>query len=226
DLRLLDAERARALIDAAGKIERGEGEGGLMRHFPVDVFQTGSGTSTNMNANEVIANLVCLAKGAPIGSSKNADYIAKGGVHPNDHGNMGQSSNDTFPTAMHVAAAVRIRNGLIPAIERLADALDAKASAFHEIIKIGRTHLQDATPIRLGQEFGGYAAQMRIGVERLHGALEGLCELALGGTAVGTGINTHPEFGTRVAAELAKATGAPFKEARNHFEAQHAKDAV
>src|SRR5690606_21364247 len=113
-----------------------------------------------------------------------------------------------------------------PAIERLADALDAKASAFHEIIKIGRTHLQDATPIRLGQEFGGYAAQMRIGAERLHGALGGLCELALGGTAAGTGINTHPECGARVAAELARATGAPFKEARNHFEAQHAKDAV
>jgi fumarate hydratase class II len=121
---------------------------------------------------------------------------------------------------------VRIKTGLIPAIERLADALDAKASAFHDIIKIGRTHLQDATPNRLGQEFSGYAAQMRIGVERLHGALDGLCELALGGTAVGTGINTHPEFGARVAAELAKRTGVNFKEARNHFEAQHAKDAV
>jgi fumarate hydratase class II len=226
DLGLLDAERARAIIDAAERIELRDVPGGLMMHFPVDVFQTGSGTSTNMNANEVIANLVCLAKGAPIGSSKNPEYIAKGGVHPNDHVNMGQSSNDTFPTAMHLAAAVRIKTGLIPAIERLADALDAKASAFHDIIKIGRTHLQDATPIRLGQEFSGYAAQMRIGVERLHGALDGLCELALGGTAVGTGINTHPEFGARVAAELAKRTGVNFKEARNHFEAQHAKDAV
>jgi fumarate hydratase class II len=226
DLGLLDDGRASAIIDAAGRIEKGDVPGGVMKHFPVDVFQTGSGTSTNMNVNEVIANLVCVAKGAPIGSSKNADYIAKGGVHPNDHVNMGQSSNDTFPTAMHVAAAVRIRSGLIPAIERLADALDAKASAFTEIIKIGRTHLQDATPIRLGQEFSGYAAQMRIGVERLHGALDGLTELALGGTAVGTGINTHPEFGARVAKELAKKTGVPFKEARNHFEAQHAKDAV
>lgn len=228
DLGLLDDGRASAIIDAAARIERGDlpGAGGMMRHFPVDVFQTGSGTSTNMNVNEVIANLVCLAKGAPIGSSKNADYIAKGGVHPNDHVNMGQSSNDTFPTAMHVAAAVRIKSGLIPAVERLADALDRKANEFAEIIKIGRTHLQDATPIRLGQEFSGFAAQMRIGVERLHGALEGLTELALGGTAVGTGINTHPEFGSRVAKELAKKTGVAFKEARNHFEAQHAKDAV
>lgn len=225
-LGLLDTERAEAIIQAAGRIERGDMPGGLMRHFPVDVFQTGSGTSTNMNANEVIANLVCVARGAAIGSSKNADYIAKGGVHPNDHVNMGQSSNDTFPTAMHVAAAVRIKDGLIPAIERLADALDAKAAAFNEVIKIGRTHLQDATPIRLGQEFSGYAAQMRIGVERLHGALDGLTELPLGGTAVGTGINTHPEFGARVAKELAKKTGVAFKEARNHFEAQHAKDAV
>ncbi|MBX3351913.1 MAG: class II fumarate hydratase [Phycisphaeraceae bacterium] len=226
DLGLLDHARAQAIVDATGRLERGDLPGGVMRHFPVDVFQTGSGTSTNMNVNEVVANLVCVAKGAPIGSSKNADYIGQGGVHPNDHVNMGQSSNDTFPTAMHVAAAVRIKAGLIPAVERLADALDAKAAAFMDIIKIGRTHLQDATPIRLGQEFSGYAAQMRIGVERLHGALEGLCELALGGTAVGTGINTHPEFGARVAAALAKRTGVPFREARNHFEAQHAKDAV
>ena len=225
DLGLLDDGRASAIIDAAGRIEKGDVPGGVMKHFPVDVFQTGSGTSTNMNVNEVIANLVCVAKGAPIGSSKNADYIAKGGVHPNDHVNMGQSSNDTFPTAMHIAAAVKIREELLPAVARLAEGLEEKARAWGKIVKIGRTHLQDATPIRLGQEFSGYASQMRHAEERLHRALHALGELPIGGTAVGTGINCHEEFGPLVCAQLTQATGIHFREAANHFEAQHAKDA-
>ncbi len=223
----LDRERADAIMGACRQILHGLPEqGGLGRHFPIDIFQTGSGTSTNMNVNEVVANLVCLARGAAIGSSKDPAYLEAGGVHPNDHVNMGQSSNDTFPTAMHVAAATAIKNDLLPAVDRLAKTLEAKAEAWDGIVKIGRTHLQDATPIRLGQEFGGFAAQMRHGEERLHRALRTLGELALGGTAVGTGINTHPEFGSRVAAELTEETGIHFREAANHFEAQHAKDGV
>ncbi|MEZ6317507.1 MAG: class II fumarate hydratase [Phycisphaerales bacterium] len=223
----LDEGRCSAIIGACRQIMAGMPEqGGIARHFPVDIFQTGSGTSTNMNANEVIANLVCLDRGAPIGSSKNKAYLDDGGVHPNDHVNMGQSSNDTFPTAMHIAAAVAIKDRLLPAVGKLATALEAKAAAWDDVIKIGRTHLQDATPIRLGQEFSGYAAQMRHAEERLHRALHALGELAIGGTAVGTGINTHPEFAGKVAAELTEETGIHFREAANHFEAQHAKDAV
>ncbi len=223
----LDQDRGAAIMSACRQILHGLDEhAGLGTHFPIDIFQTGSGTSTNMNVNEVVANLVCLARGAPIGSSKSKDYLEGGGVHPNDHVNMGQSSNDTFPTAMHVGAALAIKNDLLPAIERLRQDLDAKAKAWDSIVKIGRTHIQDATPIRLGQEFSGYAAQMRHAEERLHRALHTLGELALGGTAVGTGINTHPEFGARVAAELTEETGIHFREASNHFEAQHAKDAV
>ena len=225
DLGLLNAERAGAIVEAASAI----GQGKHHEHFPVDVFQTGSGTSTNMNANEVIANLVCVARGAPAGSSKNADYVGDretgGGVHPNDHVNMGQSSNDTFPTAMHVAAAYDIEKHLKPALELLAGMLEKKAQAWDDVVKIGRTHLQDATPIRLGQEFSGYAAQVRHGLERCDRMLETLAELPIGGTAVGTGINTHREFGSRVAAWLTDTLGVRFREARNHFEAQHAKDA-
>ncbi len=226
-LGLIDEPRAEAIVAACAKVERGLPEhGGLARHFPVDVFQTGSGTSTNMNANEVIANLVCLAKGKPIGFSKDAAYLQAGGVHPNDHVNMGQSSNDTFPTAMNVAAAVAITGRLIPALHALAVELEKKARQWDGIVKIGRTHLQDATPIRLGQEFSGFAAQVRHGVDRLNRALDALAELAIGGTAVGTGINTHTDFARLVAADLAERTGVPFREADNHFEAQHARDCI
>jgi len=221
----LDEARAKAIEQACSQIEAGLGDhGGLAAQFPVDTFQTGSGTSTNMNANEVIANLICLARNKPIGNSKNADYLEAGGVHPNDHVNMGQSSNDTFPTAMHVAAAVELRDRLVPALEALANALDEKARAWDTIVKIGRTHLQDATPIRVGQEFAGYAQQARLGAARAQRAIEALTELAIGGTAVGTGINTHPKFGGMVAASLAQKTGIAFREAENHCEAQHAKD--
>ena len=227
ELGKLDAGRAEAIVEACGQVEAGlTDRGGLARHFPVDIYQTGSGTSTNMNANEVIANLVCIARGAEIGSSKDAAYLEAGGVHPNDHVNMGQSSNDTFPTAMNVALAVAIRERLLPAVARMATELEAKAKAWDDIVKIGRTHVQDATPIRLGQEFSGYAAQMREAERRLNGAIDALCPLALGGTAVGTGINTHKEFGGRVAAKLAERTGVPFREAANHFEAQHTRDCV
>lgn len=227
DLGKLDAERAAAIVRACEEIGSGLSErGGLGRHFPVDVFQTGSGTSTNMNANEVIANLVCLARGAPIGSSKDPMYLEAGGVHPNDHVNMGQSSNDTFPTAMNVAIALSIRDHLAPAVRGLAEALEAKSRAWDDVVKIGRTHLQDATPIRLGQEFSGFAAQAREAERRLDAAVEALLPLAIGGTAVGTGLNTHREFGSRVAARLAERTGVPFREAANHFEAQHSRDCV
>lgn len=224
-LHRLSEPRAKAIMEACREIEDGlPALGGLAPHFPVDIFQTGSGTSTNMNVNEVVANIVCLRRHKPIGSSKDAQYLADGGVHPNDHVNMGQSSNDTFPTAMHLAAAIQIHNELLPAIKRLAESLDAKAKAWDKLVKIGRTHLQDATPIRLGQEFSGFASQIHHAEERLHRALHTLGELAIGGTAVGTGINTHEQFGSMVAAELTRVTGIHFREAPNHFEAQHAKD--
>jgi fumarate hydratase class II len=223
----LDEARAAAIIEACAEIQGGlAAHGGLARHFPIDIFQTGSGTSTNMNANEVIANLVCVRHHKAIGSSKDPAWLDAGGVHPNDHVNMGQSSNDTFPTAMHLAAALEIKNELLPALDSLATALEAKAAAWDDVVKIGRTHLQDATPIRLGQEFGGFAAQLRHGEERLHRALHVLGELALGGTAVGTGINTHKDFGSMVATELMQELGVHLREAANHFEAQHAKDAI
>ncbi len=242
-LGILDDARTNAIVDATKRIAAADlptpaGHDPIAYHFPIDVFQTGSGTSTNMNVNEVVANLVCLANGAPIGSSKDADYLhargkfaslkatPKGGVHPNDHVNMGQSSNDTFPTAMHVAAAIEIHDRLLPAVHKPAQSLDKLAKQFAPVIKIGRTHLQDATPIRLGQEFGGYAAQMKHAEHRLRAALIALAELAIGGTAVGTGINTHQDFGRLVAAELSAQTHVPFREANNHFEAQHAKDAI
>jgi len=221
----LDKARGDAIQAACETITKSLAQPGwLEAHFPIDIFQTGSGTSTNMNANEVIANLICQARDRPLGSSKDAGYLKEGGVHTNDHINMGQSSNDTFPTAMHVAACVALKRDLIPAVDRAARALGEKAAAWDSIVKIGRTHLQDATPIRLGQEFSGFAAQMGHAQSRIHRALHVLGGLAIGGTAVGTGINTHEQFGQRVAAELMQATGVHFREAANHFEAQHAKD--
>jgi fumarate hydratase class II len=192
-------------------------EGRLDGQFVVDVFQTGSGTSTNMNANEVIANRAIQILGGAMGSRA---------VHPNDHVNMGQSSNDIIPAALHLAAALGIQNDLLPALDRLEEVLSEKARLFDGVMKIGRTHLQDATPVRLGQVFSGYAAQIRNSRTRVGQALEGLCELPIGGTAVGTGINTHPEFGARMAAQLAQETGLNLREAVNHFEAQASKDAV
>jgi fumarate hydratase class II len=193
-------------------------EGRLDEHFVVDVYQTGSGTSTNMNANEVIANRCSQTAGRPIGS--------KEPIHPNDDVNMGQSSNDTFPTAMHIAVARALKDELAPALASLQEALDAKAREFHDTLKIGRTHLMDATPVRLGQEFAGYAQQVQRSVDRTHKALKALHELALGGTAVGTGLNCHPEFPGIAIAFIAEKTGIEFREAEDHFEAQAAKDAL
>jgi fumarate hydratase class II len=195
--------------DLAGSIEKAANEVADGRHddqFVVDVFQTGSGTSTNMNANEVIARLA--------------------GAHPNDHVNQGQSSNDVIPTAIHLAAAMAIHSDLLPALDSLAQALDRKATEFHEIIKIGRTHLQDAVPMRLGQEFSGYAAQVRHSRERIEAALTGVYELPLGGTAIGTGLNALPNFAEATIRRLAERTSLPLREARNHFEAQAGKEAV
>lgn len=185
--------------------------------FVVDVFQTGSGTSTNMNCNEVIANLANVALGSKLGAKKP--------IHPNDHVNMGQSSNDTFPSVIHVAAALSCHEKLLPALKTLEKSLSAKVVAFEGLEKIGRTHLQDATPLTLGQEFSGYACQAKNCVHRLERALSGIYQLAIGGTAVGTGVNAHPQFGQWVAAGLSKRFELPFCEAPNHFEAQAAKDA-
>jgi len=222
----LNKHRADAIIRAATEI----GMGRHHEHFPIDIFQTGSGTSTNMNANEVIANLICTANGAPIGSSKVADYIGDPtngtGVHPNDHVNMGQSSNDTFPTAIRIAAAYDIHHHLLPAIRKMTHKLEWQAKEWDRIVKIGRTHLQDATPIRLGQEFSGYAEQLKKGEQRALEALDALLELPIGGTAVGTGINTHEDFGRLVCDHLSHSLGLHFREAANHFEAQHAQDAL
>jgi len=212
DLGLLDERLASAIQQAAREVE----EGKFDAHFVVDIFQTGSGTSTNMNANEVIAN-----RAAELLGGKRGDRS----VHPNDHVNRGQSSNDVIPTAIHLAALGEIEGGLRPALNELEAALSDKAGAFREIIKVGRTHLQDALPIRLGQEFSGYASQIAHGLARLRGVQPHLSELALGGTAVGTGINTHPQFAGRTIKRLAKATQLPLREASNHFEAQAARDA-
>ncbi len=204
------------IADAVQKAAREVIEGKLDDQFVVDVFQTGSGTSTNMNANEVIANRACEILGGKRGDRS---------VHPNDHVNKGQSSNDVIPTAIHLSALEGIIHGLIPALEELQAALRTKADEFREIIKIGRTHLQDATPIRLGQEFSGYAAQIGQGVARLTRLSEDLGALALGGTAIGTGINTHVDFAKRTIARLAQETGLVLREAENHFAAQAAIDA-
>ena len=214
DLGLLDAERSALIVQAAEEVA----EGKLDEHFPLDIFQTGSGTSTNTNANEVISNRCCQLAGKPIG--------AREPVHPNDHVNMGQSSNDVIPSAIHISAAEQFKNCLIPALTKLEETLAAKANEFHEIIKIGRTHLMDATPVRLGQEFGGYAQQVRFGKRRAEQAIAALQELALGGTAVGTGLNRHHDFPAKVMRHLEQRTGIEFREAENHFEAQGGKDAV
>ena len=208
DLGNLDAEKADAIIAAAKEIADGKHD----EQFPIDVFQTGSGTSSNMNTNEVIAS-IAKANGVE--------------VHPNDHVNMGQSSNDTFPTATHVAATEAAANDLIPALKVLQESMEKKATEWHEVVKSGRTHLMDATPVTLGQEFSGYARQIELGIARVEGTLERLGELAIGGTAVGTGINTPAEFGGKVTEELIKLTGVEqLSEAKNHFEAQANRDGL
>ncbi|CAN5578543.1 class II fumarate hydratase [soil metagenome] len=214
DLGLLDAHRCALIVQAAEEVA----EGKLDEHFPLDIFQTGSGTSTNTNANEVISNRCCQLAGKEIG--------ARDPIHPNDHVNMGQSSNDVIPSAIHVSAADQLKNCLLPELEALQKELEAKANEFHGIIKIGRTHLMDATPVRLGQEFGGYAQQIANARQRTERAIAVLSELALGGTAVGTGLNRHPDFPAKVMRHLKTRTGIEFREATNHFEAQGGKDAV
>lgn len=209
ELGLLDAGVATDIAAAAREVADGK----LDEHFPVDVFQTGSGTSTNMNANEVIAN---RARARGSASAKK--------IHPNDQVNFGQSSNDVIPTALHISAALAIKEDLIPALEILRASLESKSKEFWDIIKTGRTHLQDATPIRLGQEFLGYAGQIERGISRLNGALGELGEVALGGTAVGTGINTHPEFAKRTIERLSKLTNLSLRETTNHFQAQSSLD--
>ncbi len=212
DLGLLDGKTAQAIREAAQEVADGQHD----HEFPIDVFQTGSGTSSNMNANEVIANRATQLLGGDLGTKL---------VHPNDHVNMGQSSNDVVPTAYHVASVLAVEEQLLPALADLQATLEAKAQEFDDIVKIGRTHLMDAVPIRLGQEFSGYASQIEHGIERIEAALPHMRELAIGGTAVGTGLNTHRDFGALMAEELTALTGSEFEEARNHFEAQGAQDA-
>jgi fumarate hydratase class II len=212
----VDEARARAIAQAAGEVADGKWDG----EFVIDIYQTGSGTSSNMNANEVIAaraNQILGPPGAPGASTR---------VHQNDHVNFGQSSNDVIPTAIHIAARLGIEKELIPALKGLAGTLEGKAKEFDDVVKSGRTHLMDATPVRLGQEFGGYAAQVRKGIARLERASEELAELPLGGTATGTGINTHPDFPARTIARISKDTGLRFGEAADHFEAQGGRDAL
>lgn len=213
DLGLLDDDKAEAIVEAADEVIAGEHDD----QFPVDVFQTGSGTSSNMNANEVIANRAAEIMGSEIG-----DRV----VHPNDHVNYGQSSNDVIPTAMHVSALEAVEKDLLPALDTLREALEAKEEEFDDVVKTGRTHLQDATPVTLGQEFGGYKTQVEKGLARVDYVRDHLGELALGGTAVGTGLNTHPEFPAKAAEYISEETGVAFREADNHFEAQAAHDAM
>jgi fumarate hydratase class II len=214
DLKILDEKKGRAIVAAADEVLAGR----LEDEFPLVVWQTGSGTQTNMNMNEVLANRASELLGGERGEARL--------VHPNDDVNQGQSSNDVFPTAMHVAAAAALREAVIPSMARLRDALQEKVVAFREIVKIGRTHLQDATPLTLGQEFSGYVAQLDHGIAHTEAALPHLLELALGGTAVGTGLNAHPAFAGRVAAKIAELTGLPFVTAPNKFEALAAHDAL
>jgi fumarate hydratase class II len=214
ELGLLPVEKADLIVRAADEVI----EGRLDDHFPLRVWQTGSGTQTNMNANEVISNRAIELAGGEMGSKKP--------VHPNDDVNKAQSSNDTFPTAMHIAAAEEIRRTLIPAVAELRDTLGHKSEAFKDIIKIGRTHLMDATPLTLGQEFSGYTQQLTNDLARLEQALDGLYDLALGGTAVGTGLNTHPEFAEKSAEKIANLTGLPFRSAPNKFESLAGHDAL
>ncbi|MDQ2711314.1 MAG: class II fumarate hydratase [Acidobacteriota bacterium] len=212
DLGNLDGVQTGLITRAADEVISGS----LDSHFPLRIWQTGSGTQTNMNANEVISNRAIELAGGTLGSKKP--------VHPNDHVNMSQSSNDTFPTAMHIAAATEVKQKLIPAVEQLRDVLDQKARAFKDVIKIGRTHLQDATPLTVGQEFSGWVALLDRDVTRLRSALDGLYDLAIGGTAVGTGINAHPEFAVRAATKIAELTGLPFRSHPNKFAALSAHD--
>ena len=212
DLGLLSDEKTQAIVESARQVAEGE----LDDQFVLDIFQTGSGTSTNMNANEVISNRATERMGGERGSKL---------VHPNDDVNMSQSSNDVIPTSMHVAARLALENDLLPALERLQDALSEKAEAFDDVLKSGRTHLMDATPVRLGQEFGGYASQVAHNVRRLQAGSEELAEAALGGTATGTGINRHPDFPEKAIHYISEITDLDFHEAANHFEAQAAKDA-
>nr|WP_290668923.1 class II fumarate hydratase [Ardenticatena sp.] len=211
DLGLLDEERAKAIQQAAQEVA----EGRLDEHFPIDIFQTGSGTSTNMNANEVIANRATQILGHEIGSKY---------VHPNDHVNMGQSSNDVIPTAIHVSASIEVHEILLPGLRHLQSTLEKRAAELDDVVKTGRTHLMDAMPVRMSQEIGGWAYQVQQSIERIEQCLPRLVKLAIGGTAVGTGINAHPEFGARVTAKLAEMTGLPFVETDNHFAAQSAMD--
>jgi len=212
DLGKLDEEKTKLIVQAADAVIAGE----LNDHFPLRIWQTGSGTQTNMNANEVISNRSIEIAGGVLGSKKP--------VHPNDHVNMSQSSNDTFPTAMHIAAAEQVERRLIPAVRELRNALDEKARAFAGIVKIGRTHLQDATPLTVGQEFSGWVSLLDRDIDRLQTALNGLFDLAIGGTAVGTGLNAHPEFAERAAAKIASLTGLPFRSHPNKFAALSAHD--
>jgi fumarate hydratase class II len=213
DLDLVEEEKAECIIEAANEVIAGEHDD----QFPVDVFQTGSGTSSNMNANEVISNRATEIYGGEIGSRE---------IHPNDHVNYGQSSNDVIPTAMHVASLEAVERDVLPALAALRDELEAKEGEFDDVVKTGRTHLQDATPVTLGQEFSGYRTQVEKGIERVRNTREHLAELALGGTATGTGLNTHPEFPGLAAEYISEETDIDFREADNHFEAQAAHDAM
>ena len=212
NLKLLEPQLATAIEKAALEVSQGKHD----EHFVVDVFQTGSGTSSNMNVNEVVANLANLKLGSTIGSKKP--------VHPNDHVNKGQSSNDTVPSAIHISTYISLKENLVPALEKLTKTFDKKATDFKDVIKIGRTHLQDATPMTLGQEFCGYTWAIHNNIKRIEATYPFLSELAIGGTAVGTGINTHPQFAKRVCEELTSLTKIKFREAENHFEAQASKD--
>jgi len=214
DLGKLPADKARLIVQAADEVIAGK----LNDQFPLRIWQTGSGTQTNMNVNEVISNRAIEIAGGELGSKKP--------IHPNDHVNMSQSSNDTFPAAMHIAAAERVARALIPAIETVRDAIVAKARKFDDVVKIGRTHLQDAVPLTVGQEFGGWASLLDRDITRLKQTLDGLYDLAIGGTAVGTGLNTHPEFAERAAKKIAELTGLPFRSHPNKFAALSAHDEI
>jgi fumarate hydratase class II len=214
DLGKLSSDKAKLIVQAADEVIAGK----LNDHFPLRIWQTGSGTQTNMNVNEVIANRAIELAGGKMGSKKP--------IHPNDDVNMSQSSNDTFPTAMHIAAGERVKHALIPAIQTVHDAIAAKAREFADIVKIGRTHLQDAVPLTFGQEFGGWASLLERDIKRLHQALDGLYDLAIGGTAVGTGLNAHPEFAERAAKKIAELTELPFRSHPNKFAALSAHDEI
>jgi fumarate hydratase class II len=208
DLKLLDAKKSQAIQQSAAEVAEGKYDA----HFPIDIFQTGSGTSSNMNANEVIASL--------------ASKIAGEKIHPNDHVNMGQSSNDVIPTAIHVSAYLETAEKLLPALKHLLETIEKKSSDYEEVVKTGRTHLMDAMPVRVSQEMSGWASQIRHGIERINTSLPRVAELAQGGTAVGTGINAHPEFADRIARKLADTTGLPFKKSSNFFESLATQDAI